>query len=79
LNRFIIEEGLVSNNFTEFGGNVLQAWDMQEDTRTGHSVVNKDGCLTITLRHFDREEDNRSYDRIEQSLLSLLDPAPSER
>ena len=78
LNRFIIEEGLVSNNFTEFGGNVLQARDIQENTRTGHAVENKDGCLTITLRHFDREEENRSYDRIEQSLLSLLDQASSE-
>lgn len=79
LNRFIVEEGLVSNNFTGFGENVLWARDVQENTRTGHSVENRDGCLTITLRHFDREEDNRSYDRIEQSLLSLLDPAPSER
>ncbi len=78
LNRFIIEEGPVSNNFTGFGENVLKARDIQENTRTGHAVEYKDGCLTITLRHFDRKEDNMAYDRMEQSLLSLFDQASSE-
>lgn len=78
LNRFVIEEGLVSNQFTEMGENVLWARDIQENTRTGHSVENGDGCLTITLRHFDREEENRSYDQIEESLLSLLNHASKE-
>jgi len=78
LNRFVVEEGLVSNHFTELGENVLEIRDIQENTRTGHSVESRDGCLTITLRHFDREEENRSYDQIEESLLSLLNHASKE-